>query len=244
MNDLKKKRIRTNTNDVFNRRLCCLLIFLTTFIFISTETLYAKNLNWIFVDQKDGIKLFKCEEKIDGLIPFKVKTILPFPHEKVVKVLINTEKKSLWAPKLKKTKMHQKLAFNSFIYSEYYSVPLPFYDREFFLQGTIKSDHDSIIFYAENPKIPHKPAENHVVVNIKKLEFKVTPLDNNRTHIDFTFIGDMGGLVPKFVVNIIQKRWPVKFIAALSEYIQKTEDIECDRYNTFIKGVSDKNTPG
>lgn len=51
-------------------------------------------------------------------------------------------------------------------------------------------------------------------------------------------------MVPKFVVNIIQRKWPIKFIFALSEYIKKNENVECERYNTFMKETTDKNTPG
>lgn len=244
MNDFKEKRELNFIKFIFNYRACSLIIFMAAFVFCSTQMVFSKDLEWTYVDEKEGIKLYKSDEKIDGIIPFKVKTILNFPHEKVIKVLINAEKKFLWAPKLKKTKIHQALAYNSFIYSEYYTVPFPFCDREFYLQGTIKTDRDSIIFSAENPKMAHEAADNHVVVNIKKLEFKITPLGNDRTHIDFTFIGDLGGMVPKFVVNIIQSKWPVKFIMALSEYIQKNENVECERYNTFMKGFPDKKSPG
>lgn len=244
MNDYSGKGELNFIKVIFNNRVCSLILFLAVFVFSSSQMVFSKDLEWTYVDEKEGIKLYKCKEKIDGLIPFKVKTVLNFPHEKVVKVLIDAEKKSLWAPKLKKTKIHKTLAYNKFVYSEYYTVPFPFYDREFFLQGTIKTERDSIIFSAENPEIVHEPAEDHVVVNIKKLEFKITPLGNDRTHIDFTFIGDMGGMVPKFVVNIIQSKWPIKFIMALSEYMQKNDDVECERYNTFIKGYPDKKSPG
>lgn len=244
MNDFKRKIDINFIIFTQNFRVSSLVLLLAVFFFSSAQIAFSKDLEWIYVDEKEGIKLYKSEEKIDGLIPFKVKTILDFPHEKVVKVLINAENKFMWAPKLKKTTIHQTLAYNSFIYSEYYSVPFPFCDREFFLKGTIKTDRNSIIFSAENPKIAHEPEENHVVVKINKLEFKITPLGNDRTHIDFTFIGDLGGMVPKFVVNIIQSKWPVKFIMALSEYIQKNENVECERYNTFMKGFPDKKSPG
>lgn len=233
---------KDKSKKIFRRR-SLLLCFIILLNFIA-QTGYCQESEWIFVEKKNGVSLFKNKEKIDGIIPFKAKTVLHIPHEKIVKALINTEKKSSWAPKLKKTKIHKTLAYNQFIYSEYYSVPFPFFDREFYLLGTIKSENGSILFTAENPGTNHKAAEDHVLVDIKKLDFKITPVSESLSQIEFTFIGDFSGMVPKFVVNIIQSRWPVKFIYALAEYIQKNETIECERYNTYIKGCQSNKKPG
>ncbi len=236
MNYYQKTRVLEFFNKFFKYNIFNLFVVFTCII-LTSQNLYSKEIEWVFVEKKEGIELFECKEQVDGIAPFKARTILNIPHETIVKVLTDTEKKPDWAPKLKKTKIHHQLSTNQFVYSEYYSVPFPFFDREFCLLGTIRFEGESVLFIGEDYKKDHKPAKNHVLANINKLEFKITPKGNEKTEIEFTFIGDMGGAIPQFVINIIQRRWPVKFLLSLSEYIAKNHNFESERYLKLSKGT-------
>jgi hypothetical protein len=48
--------------------------------------------------------------------------------------------------------------------------------------------------------------------------------------VEFTFSGDLGGWIPDFVQEIIQKRWPVRFIQALQGYLQDHQLVGSERY--------------
>lgn len=211
--------------------------FFIVIFFLTASMVLADEQEWIYVDSVDGIDLYESSNEIKGLIPFKAKTVLNIPLDTIVMILADAENKTLWAPKLKKVTMHRKLSVNTFEYSEYYSVPWPFYDREFFLKGTIRMEGDKVLFLAESSTNEHDVLPDHVLADVRILEFSAIPVSDTQTRIEFIFSGDMGGWVPKFAINIIQRRWPVMFIQSLSTYASSDRNYESDRYRILRKTV-------
>lgn len=199
---------------------------------------HATNISWRFVEKVDEIELYKSQEKTDGLIPFQAIAELNIPFNKVMMALVNTEKKHAWAPKLKKVKIHNELSIDRYELSEYYKVPWPFYDREFLLLASIHKMGKSILFKGKNLKKDHLASNDHLVADVRLLELKITPLNINKTRIEFEFLGNMGGWIPTFVINIIQKKWPVRFIQALAEFAVSDSNTETQRFHQLSKALN------
>lgn len=190
---------------------------------------------WQQLDTVDGVALFRPVEEPDDLVPFRAIAVLDIPYQKIVMALVDTERKNSWAPKLKSVTMHQEITTNSFEYSEYYAAPWPFFDREFLLVGTVEYMNDRVLLRARNSTNRHLADRGHLLASVKKLEMVITPLSAGKTEVAFTFSGDIGGLIPDFVKNIIQKKWPVQFINAMKRYITNTSVLETPRYFSLKK---------
>lgn len=190
---------------------------------------------WQPIGDFEGVALYRSVYEIEGLLPFKAVAELNVPYEKIVMALVDAERKSDWAPKLKSTAVHSQISTNRFEYSEYYKTPWPFKDREFLLAGTVEYRHDRIVFAAENSANGAMARKDHLRANIRTLTFEVVPLSANRTEVTFTFSGDLGGWIPAFVKTIIQKKWPVRFIQSLKRYVADNESLETDRYRSLEK---------
>jgi hypothetical protein len=190
---------------------------------------------WQQVETIDGVALFQSVEKTDDLLPFKAIAVLDIPYQKIIMALVDAERKNSWAPKLKSVNIHREITTNSFEYSEYYSTPWPFYDREFLLVGTVQYLPDRVVLRAENSPNRQFADKSHLLASVKQLEMVITPLSADRTEVAFTFSGDMGGWIPEFVKNIIQKKWPVRFIQAMEKYISSTPDLQTARYVSLKK---------
>ncbi|EAT16600.1 hypothetical protein HTZ97_09790 [Desulfuromonas acetoxidans] len=190
---------------------------------------------WIYESTDAGVALYHQQDAAEGLLPFKAVAELNIASEQIVLALLEAEQKPLWAPKLKGTTVHATLAANCFQYSEYYTTPWPFKDREFLLLGTIARQGETIVFSAVDAPDRHFRDDRHVQANIHELTFAVIPLATNRTRVEFTFSGDLGGWIPDFVQEIIQKRWPVRFIQALQGYLRNNTLDESERYRLLEK---------
>lgn len=177
--------------------------------------------------------MYRSQKEIEGFLPFKATAVLNVPYQKVVMALVDVERKNNWAPKLKSTTVHNEKSANSFEYSEYYTTPWPYKDREFLLLGTVEYIRDRILFSAVNSENKPLADNSHLLVNIEKLEFAIIPLSENTTRVSFTFSGDLGGWIPPFVRAIIQKKWPVRFIQSLQKTINKNEVVETVRYQSL-----------
>lgn len=191
---------------------------------------------WEYIQTYEGVDLYRALPAREGGLPFRATADLDVPYQKIVMALVDVERKGVWAPKLKSTTIHSQLSANDFEYSEYYTTPWPFKDREFLLRGTITYQPGQVLFAAVDSHNRRYARDDHVKANIAVLEFAVIPLSEEKTRVDFTFSGDLGGWIPGFVKTIIQKKWPVRFIQSLQRRIQTDKALETARYRALRKG--------
>jgi len=190
---------------------------------------------WEYLNSDQGVDLYRSLQTREGSLPFRASADLDVPYQQVVMALVDVERKNQWAPKLKSTAIHAQLSANTFEYSEYYTTPWPFKDREFLLLGTIRYEPHQVLFAAVDSKNPRYAKPDHVQANIEILEFAVIPLTADKTRVQFTFSGDLGGWIPGFVKTIIQKKWPVRFIQSLQHRIRAENILETPRYRAVKK---------
>jgi hypothetical protein len=190
---------------------------------------------WEQVDTIEEVVLFPSLNESDDLVPFKAIAKLNVPYQKIVMALLDAENKNTWAPELKFTTIHNEISTNQFEYSEYYTTPWPFDDREFLLVGTVEYKSDRILFTAQNSINKELADKDHLLANVEVLEFVIIPLSQDKTQVEFTFSGDLGGWIPTFVKNIIQKKWPIRFIQAMQAFINNSPTLETNRYLSLQK---------
>lgn len=222
--------------------------FLTLFLVVAasfqlTDTIpnaYCSDGKWQHIGDNEGISLYRSLNETKQLLPFKAVAELNVPYERIIMALVDAERKPEWAPKLKDTAIHSQISSNRFEYSEYYKTPWPFKDREFLLIGRVTYERNLVIFSAVNSDNKRLARKDHLTANIQELTFIVAPLSKNRTKVEFTFSGDLGGWIPDFVKTIIQKRWPVRFIQALKGRVAEDNQLESPRYRTLDKMTGDR----
>ena len=212
----------------------CLIFLASSPLMGSNNTKNGTN-KWEQIDTVEGVTLFRSLEESDDLLPFKAIAKLNIPYQNIVMALVDAEHKNTWAPKLKSITIHKELSTNRFEYSEYYTTPWPFYDREFLLMGTVEYQKDRILFTARNSPNKHLADQDHLLANAKILEVVIIPLSPDTTQVEFTFSGDLGGWIPTFVKNIIQKKWPIRFIQAMQTHIKQSPNLETPRYLALQK---------
>jgi len=215
----------------------CVVIAVVILLF--APYLYANNSDtetWHYLKSDEGVALYRAERMVEGYLPFKAIATVDVTADQIVMALVDAERKSQWAPKLKSVKVHTEISANQFEFSEYYTTPWPFWDREFLLVGTINYDTNRVTFSANNSHQKQHASDDHVLVDVAVLDFEIVPLDQNRSSVTFTFSGEFGGWIPPFVKTIIQEKWPVRFIQALQLRVQQSDELETPRYLRLIKG--------
>ena len=214
-----------------------LIIGVGLHIIVDTQNAYCSDDQWQEIGQNEGITLYRSVNETEGILPFKAVAELDIPYDKIIMALVDAERKPDWAPKLKAIAIHSQITTNRFEYSEYYKTPWPFKDREFLLIGTVIYERDRVVFSAVNSENKSLAKKDHLTANIQELSFTVTPISVTRTKVAFAFSGDLGGWIPAFVKTIIQKRWPVRFIQALSNYVADNDQLETNRYRSLDKAA-------
>jgi len=192
------------------------------FIFGEPSFLRAKT-NWEFLLSQEGVQVFKGSSQGSSPIPFKATGTLKFPLAKVLEALVDETRKPLWAPKLKRVHIHHKESDLSVVlFSEFYKTPWPAYDREFLLQGSlIHLSKNKILLKARSLNNSTLTDDNHIQAKVDKLNLLLEGIGSDETRLTFEFHGDMMGYIPKWLSNIIQRKWPLKFILGLRAYLNK-----------------------
>ncbi|WP_127717116.1 hypothetical protein [Halobacteriovorax sp. HLS] len=191
---------------------------------------------WKFLQTYEGVDLYELQNSSEYATPFKAIGTIPVDISSVIKSLLDIDKKHEWAPKLKSVELHKDLGKNTFIFSEYYRTPWPYYDRQFLLMGELKKEGRTVTFKAKNYKDEKLIHDDHVLASVEILDFVLEEVSGG-TKITFTFNGDMGGWIPSFVSNIIRKKWPLRFIQALERLSKSGKIRTTDYYINYMKSI-------
>ena len=228
--------MKTICINPFVRYLSILLFGISAYLATPVSHADYKDDAWEHIGIYEDVNLYRAVHESEGLLPFRADAEVEAPHESIVMALLDAERKPEWAPKLKSTVVHARISSNSFEYSEYYETPWPFKDREFLLHGTVEYRSDRVVFHAANSENPHLARPDHLRAKIRVLTFEIVPLSERSTRVVFTFSGDLGGWIPGFVKTIIQRKWPVRFIQSLRDYLAANDLPETERYRSLQKG--------
>jgi hypothetical protein len=192
--------------------------YLNIVIFLFSFSALSKN--WKPLLSIEGIEVLGAERTEMGLIPFKAVAELDGTLEAVYDILVDMENKARWSPKLYFTKIHQKISENDYIFSEYYSTPWPAYDREFLMMGNIEKGENYFLLTAKSVIDENFLNDRLVQADVQKLAIMVKKISKNKLQIEFEFLGHMQGWMPVWLINIIQKKWPLRFIQGLRKEIE------------------------
>lgn len=199
-----------------------LILFITLpFLSISAE--------WKKIGEEDNIKILSLPPK-QGILPFKAVGTINHDINKVLNILINHQTKHQWAPKLEKVIIHEQAGENTYIFSEYYKTPWPATDREFLLKGEIiKKPDGNITLKAHSVESEQKykafASKEHIQAKVKYINLHLKKIAPKITEIQFEFYGDMQGWMPLWLMNLIQKKWPLRFIQGLRKHAQKQNEV-------------------
>ncbi|ATH09147.1 hypothetical protein BIY24_14705 [Halobacteriovorax marinus] len=188
------------------------------FSIVFSLSLSAK-INWKPIHSESNINIY-TRDAGDGILPFRATGVIKAPLKVVLETLMDLSNKNKWSPKLKNVNVHRTLNENHMIISEYYKTPWPATDREFLLEGIKEKISDTkYIIKAKSLHNEEYASDEHVQADVKYLDVTLEKISNNETSIDFKFHGDLKGWMPVWLTNLIQKKWPLRFIQSLDSYI-------------------------
>jgi hypothetical protein len=208
--------------------------FLFVLVFLATSA--GAEEDWEAFHHQEGITLYRQAKSQDGLIPFRASGEFKGNIKFFLMALMDHQTKPEWAPKLKKVTVHQTIKPNEVVFSEYYKTPWPASDRQFLLKGEISSPQKgSILLKAQNSLELKWKDDDHIVCDVRFLNLLLEKLDEDKTRITFSFYGDMKGWMPSWLINIIQKKWPLRFLEGLQKYVDQGKVVESDEFKSLVK---------
>lgn len=192
-----------------------------------------REIDWKLLSDEEGIKVYTPTNYLhhSGLVPIRFKTIVNYNVSKVLTVLADNDRKKEWLPNLAQVTPLEYMSDEEFVIYYRYDLPWPFEDRDFIIHNIGKVDFKNRVLQvnllsAEHKKDPAKSTTDSIVRGRTYDGYSIIRFpEAGKTEIEMAFLNDFGGLIPKWVINLIQKKWPFNFMENLKKQLAK-ENIE------------------
>ena len=185
----------------------------------------ALSKDWKMIKQEDGVQVFSKEVPGTDLLAFKGIKTMPVPITKVAEVLLDKdpEKKKEWIAMVVDFKILEiKDSYNSVTYSSY-DLPWPMSDRDYVITSSMNIDKQSQTVFISLNSTQHQKAPKTVGVraHLVRSHYKLVALPGGKTEVTVEIQTDPKGLLPKWLVNVIQKGWPHQTLTKMEMQAKK-----------------------
>lgn len=187
-----------------------------------------RDLKWKQLSQDDGITVFTPLNfsHESGMVPIKFHTTLDHSVLKVLSVLADEKRKVEWVPKTKVVKIIERKSLRDFVVYYRYHAPWPFKDRDFIIRNLASVKDGQILVQLKSQDHANDPATGDTVRGFTYDGYTIIrPLGPKKTYLEMGLLSEFGGFIPKWIINLVQKKWPYGFMSRLKTQLDKP-DIE------------------
>jgi len=163
----------------------------------------------------DNIVLYKKYEDKFDFVQFKAETIMSININDITTVIINPKTYTSWLSDCIKAEDRNKSIYILM------QPPWPLMQRQVLTNLSIKKylNKTDIRLISLNNQAP---TSKKIWFNYLYAQFTLEKLDENRTKVSLSLLGDPGGFPPSWMVNLMAWEIPYKSLRDLNIYIQDT----------------------
>ncbi len=178
---------------------------------------------WDFMYEKDGIKVYRRTIKGSPIVGFRGETIIYNQPEKVLAVLMDNDHRLEWVDRLEQSDILKRISEKEYIVYQVFGLPWPLSKRDFVYRGVLTVDESKKSIVVRMQSVEHKDAPETVGVraDLKSSMYRITPIGQFMTKFEVEIHSDPKGLIPSFVVNLVQKSWPYKTLMSVKRQVEK-----------------------
>ena len=195
---------------------------------------------WIEIDQEPLADNEKSEFTIivekknspeDEVNTYRGTTTMSMSIERIAYVLDDTESKTEWVSRLKQ---ENRLEGNPFSYRSiaypHYNLSWPVSDRDYVIESkwSVMKDKKlpTMILSIKSIVLDSVPEiEGRVRGQLYRLVYKLEKSESNQTRVTVEIMVNPIGLLPNFMINLIQKDWPITTLRQLNAQALKGTEI-------------------
>ena len=208
---------------------------------------------WIEIDQEPLAENEKSEFIIivekknspeDEVNTYRGTTTMPISIERIAYVLDDTESKKEWVSRLKEeTRLEENPSSYRSIAYQHYNLSWPVSDRDYVIDSkwTVMKDMKlptAILSIKSTIRDDVPEIEGRVRGQLDRLVYKLEKLKSNQTRVTVEIMVNPKGLLPNFMINLIQKEWPITTLRQLNAQALKGSAIH-EKLKNDLKMVID-----
>ncbi|MFZ8933519.1 MAG: START domain-containing protein [Bacteriovoracaceae bacterium] len=193
--------------------------FVTFILILFSISGYA----WEFMYKKDGIKVFRKNIEGSPIVGFRGETIIYNQPEKVLGILMDNIYRTEWVDRLEKSEILERVSDREYIVYQIFKLPWPLSKRDFVYRGklTVDKKDNSVLVVMSSVDHPEAPETVGIRAELISSRYRIRRLGKFMTGFEVEIHSDPRGLIPSFVVNLVQKSWPYKTLMSVKRQVEK-----------------------
>ena len=186
---------------------------------------WKKN-GWDKLGEEDKITFYRKSFKNSNVQGVAGAALISSTPGKIIDVLMDHEHKSDWVDKFHSSRTLATPSMLTSVQYAAFSMPFPVSDRDFVYQYKFyyKQKQKMILVDVSEAKHADAPPSKTVGVRGKIImgKYRLYPRNKGKeTYVEVEYLADPKGWLPTWVVNIVQKTWPLKTLKGLRKQVTK-----------------------
>jgi hypothetical protein len=177
---------------------------------------------WEKVDFENGIQSSRKSVKGSKIVAFKGETVINASVERILWVLTNNRYRTEWVDRLKVSQVLERFTpYESIIY-QVFKLPFPISNRDYVYRAKV-TRHGEAGAKVNIKSVFHKkaPQPAGVRAHLSRCEYVLEPRGAKQTFVRVEVHTDPRGWLPSWLVNLIQKSWPIKTLGGIKRMVNK-----------------------
>ena len=203
-------------------------------VLISLNAHGSLDKNWEFQTEKEGISVFKAFMPGTKIAGARGEAIINSPMNRILFVLSDVENAGQWVDRLTVSKVLERSGLLEYVIYQEFSLPWPISDRNFVFRGKAhKGEDGSVIIELKSEDNKLAPPSKGVRGELIESKYVLTPISEMETKLEVEIFADPKGALPTWLINLIQKNWPIKTISAIRSQVAKPYVVNAILPNTI-----------
>jgi hypothetical protein len=188
----------------------------------------ADKYEWKEIHDKDGIKVFRKSVEGSKIVAFRGVALVDAPVGKVLHVIADNDHRTDWVDRCYISTVLEQVSPWEFVVYAGYKLPGLFSNRDYVYRGKAFTRKDgSVYVHIKSEEHAKAPPTIGVRAWLNKSVYLLTPVEGGKkTLIDVEVHTDPKGSMPTWLINLVQKSWPYKTLAAIRKQVQKPFVVE------------------
>jgi hypothetical protein len=193
-------------------------LLLAAALLLTTSAL-AGGAGWASIDNSDGIETFRKEVEGSNMMAFRGEGETDVHISLLASVLLDPSKGTEWVDMLVGSELVRRDGPNHILLYNHYDLSWPISDRDYVMDRVARFDPEAKVVTVTYSSVvdPLKPEQDCCVrATAHRTFWRFTTLPSGRTKVEVEVHTDPQGMLPAWVVNMVQKGWPKNSISGLT----------------------------
>ncbi|MCO5167166.1 MAG: START domain-containing protein [Planctomycetes bacterium] len=179
---------------------------------------------WEHIAREQGVDVYRREVAGSALVAFKGVTVVEAPLERVLWVLAENDRRTEWIDLCAESRVLERVSEHESVIYQRYALPWYLSDRDYVFRARAVREQDGAVrLLMASCEHPAAPPTVGVRARLLESTYVLTPLGERRTRVAVEIHTDPCGMVPDWLVNVVQKSWPLKTLQGIRKQVARPD---------------------